>query len=318
MRPPRLLAAVLLAGLLCAGGARAADEKDQQAADALFKEGRAAADQRDYETACARFRESDRLDPALGTKFNLADCEEHLGHLEAARAMFVEVAQQFPAGDDRLPIAQRRAAALEKRMPKIVVRLAPGTRASIARDGRALADSQLGAAMPVSPGHHTVLVTAPGREPRIYEVDAKEGEVVELTVTVGAAAAPALTASAVPSATAEVSDTSSLRRTLGFVAGGAGIAGIGVGIITGAVAIADKAVVDSSCHGTNVCDDKAGVGAAAEGRVVSAVSTVSFAVGAVALAAGIVLVLTSKGPTKTVIAPAASPQGAGFMLRSSF
>jgi len=321
MRAGRPVVCSLLALMLCLAGAAAADEKDQATADTLFKQGRAAADRRDHATACARFHESDRLDPALGTKFNIADCEEHLGNLETAWALFAEVAAKFPAGDDRLPIAKRRLAGLEKRLAKIVVRLAAEAQgAAVERDGQPMDESLLGAAVPVRPGHHKIVVTAPGRAPRGYDLDAKAGDMVDLTVTIGASTPAPNTAAAVKVEPPQPEGTGSapVRRTLGFVAVGLGIAGIGVGAITGGLALADKRKVDASCHGTKFCVDQAGIDASAQGRVVSIVSTASFAIGGAALLAGVVLVLTSKDPPKTMIAPSASPAGAGLVFRRSF
>src|SRR6478672_4877951 len=89
--------------------------RDPTAAEALFRAGRAAADKGDYVTACPKFEESNRLDPELGTAFNLADCDEHVGKVASAWQLFKEVAQRLPPGDDRVSIATSRAAALEKK-----------------------------------------------------------------------------------------------------------------------------------------------------------------------------------------------------------
>ena len=72
----------------CSGGSppapAMADTRDPAAAEALFEAGRQAATRGDWTTACPKFAESQRLDPAPGTLLNLADCEEHLGHLASA------------------------------------------------------------------------------------------------------------------------------------------------------------------------------------------------------------------------------------------
>jgi hypothetical protein len=56
------------------------------AAEALFEQARAAMAAGSYDIACARFRDSDKLDPAVGTRFNLADCEERRGRVATAAA----------------------------------------------------------------------------------------------------------------------------------------------------------------------------------------------------------------------------------------
>src|SRR5690606_6144737 len=82
------------------------------AAEALFESGHEAMSGGDYDTACARFAESNRLDPAVGSLLNLAICEEKRGRLATAWQLYKRVMSELAAGDDRYPIAQRRASAL--------------------------------------------------------------------------------------------------------------------------------------------------------------------------------------------------------------
>src|SRR6266851_1461448 len=91
--------------------------RDPAAAEALFRAGRAAADKGDYVTACPKFEESNRLDPEVGTVFNLADCDEHLGKIASAWQLFKEVEQRLSASDERASIASSRAASLEPKLP---------------------------------------------------------------------------------------------------------------------------------------------------------------------------------------------------------
>lgn len=323
MRSPRLLFAAALALTLQSTAARAQDPH-KEAADALFKEGRAAVLRGDYAIACTRFRDSDKLDPALGTKFNIADCEEHLGHVATAWAFYGEVAPKFAPTDERVQIAKEHAASLEKRLPKLVVRLAPDAAgASITRDGETLDPASLGVSVPLDPGPHKLIVSAPGREPRTYDVDAKEAALIDITVAPGPAvkAAPTVTSlptAVLPTATATATDDSApLRRNLGFVSGGVGIVGIAIGAVTGVLALGDKDTVGKFCN-AQTCTDQKGLDAARDGRTVSAVSTASFAIGAAALAAGVILVLTSKSGAKSVVSPAAGPSGAGLWITRSF
>src|SRR5262245_45677325 len=116
--------AVLVSALSVSGIAAAQSERsDAAAAEALFREGRAAADAGNHEKACKKFAESNRLDPAPGTVFNLADCEEKLGHVATAWTLFREVTQKLPSSDERHRIAMARATALEPRLPKLSIRV---------------------------------------------------------------------------------------------------------------------------------------------------------------------------------------------------
>src|SRR5689334_11081114 len=66
----------------------AADVSPAKKAERLYDEGVALVDQGNYAAACPKFEESQRLDPALGTQFNLADCLEHTGKLGSAFRLF--------------------------------------------------------------------------------------------------------------------------------------------------------------------------------------------------------------------------------------
>src|SRR4051812_21721999 len=108
----------LLTPVFVAAPARA---QNPAAAEALFEQARAAMAEGKFEIACARFRDSDKLDPAVGTRFNLADCEEHRGHIATAWSLFRGVVSELNADDDRRPIAEKRAHALQSRLPYVTL-----------------------------------------------------------------------------------------------------------------------------------------------------------------------------------------------------
>src|SRR6476646_7884960 len=106
----RLPAAAVVSCLLAFA---AAEARADPAAEALFRSGREAVDRGDWQTACARFEESHRLEPAVGTVFNLANCREKLGQLASAWQRFREVKERLPPGDERSAVTDQRIAALE-------------------------------------------------------------------------------------------------------------------------------------------------------------------------------------------------------------
>ena len=86
-----------------------AKAQNPAAAEALFEQARAAMAEGNYDVACARFRDSDKLDPAVGTRFNLADCEERRGLLDREWSLFRGVLSVLSDVDERTPIGYGRA-----------------------------------------------------------------------------------------------------------------------------------------------------------------------------------------------------------------
>jgi hypothetical protein len=272
-----------------------AQAKDPAAAEALFREGRALSDAGDIAGACAKFRESDRLDPAVGTTFNIADCEERLGHLARAWTLFDEVAQRLPAADKRRDVAKKRAAALEPRLPKLSVRLSTGAVAGVrvVRDGVELGSASLGTALPVDPGEHVVVVSAAGRTDRSFKVIVSEREIRALDVEPGDPVAASLTENPAPVVTADAAAVKPSRSgALGYVVGGVGVAGFIVGAVAGVLVMQKKGVVDEHCDASKQCDD-AGLEATSSGKTWGVITTVGLVTGVVGVGAGTYLVLSA-------------------------
>src|SRR6266536_4195309 len=146
-------------------GAVSANQRDPASAEALFRAGRAAIEKGDYATACPKFEERNRLDPAVGTTFNLADCMEHIGKVATAWQLFKEVAQRLSPGDERVGIAEGRAAALEPRLPRLMLKVATPlpAGATVLRDGVEMGKASFELALPIDAGDHLIVVKAPGR-----------------------------------------------------------------------------------------------------------------------------------------------------------
>jgi hypothetical protein len=300
IRAYQVFAVLALAAVLGDVTSASAQSGDAATAEALFREGRKLSDTGDVEGACAKFRESRRLDPAIGTTFNIADCEEKLGHLAEAWSSFQEVMQVLPATDRRRGIAESRAAALDKRLPKLRIRLAGDAPAGthVERDGVALGAPSLGIDLPVNPGAHQIVVLAPGREPGRYEITLAEAQHVSVDVAPGAASAsgsPGETGPVHVDATTHTSDGSG-SRTLGYVLGGIGVAGIVTGAVAGALVLSKKSTVDDNCNAQKRCNDE-GLSAVDSGKTLSVVSTVGFVTGVVGLGAGAYFLFTA-GPSR--------------------
>ena len=138
-----------------------------------------------------------RLDPGIGTQFNLADCNEHIGKLASAWAGFLEVAAASKTANqaDREKVARKRAAALEPRLPKLAVDVtgAP-TGLEVKRDGIVIGSAAWGTSVPVDPGTHKVSATAPGKQTWETTVTTSEGKTARVSVPRDLPAAPIVAA----------------------------------------------------------------------------------------------------------------------------
>jgi hypothetical protein len=290
-----------------------ADRSDPVTAEALFRAGREAVDRGDYASACPKFEESNRLDPAVGTTFNLAACDEQIGKIASAWQLFREVAQRLPPGDERIAIARSRAAALEPKLPRLTLQMpsAPAG-AVVLRDEVELGRASLGVPLPVDPGDHVVVVKSPGRGDRRFDVTLSAGATRELVLEPGPPVEETKAISVAPANT----EHGGSSRTLGFVGLGVGGAGVVASLALGAVALSSKHIVDSECK-AGYCTQK-GLDAADRGRTAATVSTVAFTVGVVAAAAGTYLVLTGGEPRREAASPPPVTVGVSPMRGGAF
>ena len=109
----RLDCSALLVAIAACTVCRPATASDPATATMLFNEARRLVAAGRYPDACPKFEESQRLDPGIGTQFNLADCYEHTQRIASAWALFLDVASAA-GGTGQLArenVARRRAAA---------------------------------------------------------------------------------------------------------------------------------------------------------------------------------------------------------------
>jgi tetratricopeptide (TPR) repeat protein len=298
-------AAALVAATTASKGAFAQDH-DPAAATELFEKGRTAMKQRDYAKACADFADSQRLDSKVGTLLNLADCEERIGHIVSARAHWQQAADLAHAeGDAREAVAMKRFVALDPRVAKLALRLAgdapPG--AIVRRDNVELGAGSLGVGLPVDPGVHEVVVSAPGYDDSTLHVTLKEGEAQEFVVSPGpqhptstVAPSPPPPAAAPPRAEGS-SSSLPVQKTLALTAAGAGVVALVVGTVFGLEARSanDSSMSNGStagCSPDNACGS-VGLGRRDDALRDGNLSTVAFVAGGGLVALGAVLWLTA-------------------------
>ena len=246
--------------------------------------------------AIPHFLASYRAGPKPKALLNLADCEAQVGELVSARGHAAEgrdLARQ--ENDAELAgVASEQLAAVDKRMPRLNVRLAPGapTGSVAVRDGAVLSGAQLGAPVPLNPGLHHVVVTAPGRAQREFNVTLAEGAGAEVEVQPG----PLLAVNASSGEREQGHGPNenagpSTREILTYGAFGLGAAAVVVGVATGIAAGSKHGALEKECTGNN-CPASAQSDLDAF-HSLRTWSTIGYVIGVAALAGGAALWFTA-------------------------
>lgn len=275
----------------------APSQADAERADALFAEGVSRGGKGDHAGACALFRESFALDPAMGTLYNIAECEARLGNDVAAATALDRLVRELPASDPRAGEAARKRAIIDQRVGRLTVTLAgtapAGTRVTLG--DRALTPGELGQPLPVAPGPHVVTAAFEGRY-RSYDVSLRAGERLSVeTSPEPDAGATSATVVATRATTPEQPAAASPGpgRTLGLVLAGTGMVGLGVSAFAGLQVLRLSRELDGQCADRRCKGDPAAEATARSGQTYSTVSTIAFAAGATLVTAGAVLFFAS-------------------------
>jgi hypothetical protein len=322
MKTAMLLASTLM-GLFVAADVHA--QAAAATAEQLFRDANALLAKGQIHEACAKFAESEKLDPQLGTLLNLATCHEKDGKVATAWGEYSELVDQAEKQKDkkRLGYAKKKLAELDSHLPHFELRVPAGT-AELRLDGVVLGQGAWSSSLPVDPGDHELTYTAPGKKPGSLHATAVEGSaaVLVLPPLVGepVAAPPALVVAPLPVVIEPPPpDTheGSRWRTAGFVVGGVGVVGLGIGATLGALALGSKSTVMQDCHGSQC--SSAGLSAVSSAKSQATGSTIGLVAGGVCAAAGLTLVLVgSKGGGTLGLAPATLTHGGGLATYGTF
>jgi hypothetical protein len=232
------------------GSARAAD-RDPAAAQELFQQARTEVAAGRYDVACPRFEESFRLDPTVGTLLNIADCAERHGRIATALADFTDAQGQLLNGDDRIAYVKERIARLKPRVPRLAIAPASKEPMTILRDQIEVGPAALDIPLPVEPGRHVIVVRSAGHKDKEIRVDVVEGAEEHVRAEPGeplpiAAVPPASTSTRIPHAAPSVPSGGG-GGAGPWLAGGLGVAGVGVGVVAGILALGDASTVHDNC-----------------------------------------------------------------------
>lgn len=320
----RAVASLVLATALVASTASAAPREAQE----QFEQGRALVKAGKPAEAIPKFLASIAAEPTLAALLNLADCYEKTGKLASARARF-EQAQELARDKDpvRADEARKRAELLAPRVSMVTLIPPPkveGVRVWV--DGVEVPSSAWGVPRPFDAGPHEVVsqdargkrkvgtVEVPVSAARLtFPIDA-EPEPATAGPS-GPVVAPPQSAAPPPDRGEPKTSDGGTLRTVGVVVGATGLVAIGVGAVTGVIALGASSDLKSACSTYPQCptgqrgeltdlDDRA--------RSFGTISTVTFISGAVLLAVGTVMFLAA--PKSTTQGVRRVPSYAGVPL----
>jgi tetratricopeptide (TPR) repeat protein len=301
---------VFLLGLVLAVTPAWAQDADKPEAQRLFEEGRKLLTENKFDAACAKFEASLLKDPrAVGTLLNLGLCKERLGKVASAVALFREAYDRAAEADlaEQRQAAQEHIASLTPQVPivKLAFAGAPIAGTKLLVDDKVV---PLGAKeLPVDPGHHEVVMTAPGRLPyqTAFDIDVRGRFTLAL---------PGLEE---PKPVVVVRSASS-RKLAGKV-----LLFGGVGIVVGASALAgyawyryDQLFEDGHCDANKICDPE-GVKVADRSLLQGNIATVVGIAGGALAVTGLVLVLTAP-KMEARVTPALGTEHVGVTIAGHF
>ena len=185
--PRRALAARVasIAAISLFASAPGAAHAQSAEAEQRFTEAEALLAAGKVEEACDAFEESNRLEPGAGTLINIGLCKEKLGELASALAAYRGALERVK-DPKKKAIATERVAALEPRVSRLTITVAPEARApglAVSRNGLAIDAADYDRPLLVDGGRHEIEARAPGYRRWSTQVRvAPEGDRASVTV----------------------------------------------------------------------------------------------------------------------------------------
>jgi hypothetical protein len=325
----RASAAGAVALLLVTSAARTAGaqtvagvQADEDRRTAMYRQGVEAAAAGRWAEARERFQAALALRPSPRVFFSLAQCEEQLGQVASAQADYARAQQwahEAAADSDVAAAADQAARALEPRVPHLRVVVSGANSPAATLDEKPIVP---GEPIPVDPGLHQVVVRATGMRDASVSAAVGEGQQLDLPVRLEVEAPsppPGRALDAAPVAAAPSAGPGPWRA-IALIAGGAGVAALGVGAYFGVDARSknDESYAQG-CNGDE-CPAKA---AATRRDALSAAnaSTVCVVAGGVLVAAGVALWIVAPSharPNRVGVVPVALGPGGGVAIEGAW
>lgn len=293
MRGAVAVAVTSAVAIVCLAATAHADQAEQ-----LFQKGKKLLAEKKYREACAAFEQSDRLDPGIGAKVNVARCYQAWGRLATAWRWYHDAEQMaITTKDDRVEKIRTLIAELDPAVPRLTVSL-PADAVSdglvVKLDDVELAPSALGSEQRVDPGPHRIEAIVNGAT-QIKTVALERRGSAEITLDVPVRTRPRVTPAA-PGVADGDPGPGHQRRLIGLGTAGGGVALVGIaGIVTLRARGDYHHALDAHCSGDkDMCDD-IGQAATRSARRRANISTGLTVGGLAAVAGGLYLYFTARG-----------------------
>jgi len=171
----------------------------REAARALANEGAQLFDKGDFLGAYDKLSQAEKLMPVPTLALEVARCLERLGRLVAASEQYTVIAA-MPIRDDLKPAqkevqqeakltASAELAALNQRLPRLLLSVEGPNPQTLHIDGKALPLTQIGVPLPVDPGNHHLVASRPAAT-WSQTVTAIEHQTLAVVVRLTAASSP--------------------------------------------------------------------------------------------------------------------------------
>jgi len=185
-----MMRGLVVAAILVAGTSAYAQSQKTAAAFA-FKKGKELMNAGKVAEACDAFEQSEKLDPQLGTQYNLARCFEQQGRLASAWINYTELAAKDTNAGRRAD-ADKRAQSLEPKLTKMLVRATRAPKGTTVTLDGVDVTMLIGVESPIDAGAHTIVATPPSGAPWSAQIEfAGEGRTVTVDVPAPGEAAKA-------------------------------------------------------------------------------------------------------------------------------
>jgi len=296
----------------------------QDTADSLrlYKEGWRLYQEKQYAEACPLLERSLAAAPTLRTRGALALCYEGQARWASAyktwKAVAEQAKQEGAVEAQRMKRANQKVAELAPKVAQVVFQVAPGAAdVKVLLDGQQLAASELGTAVPVDPGSHSVDANATGRVAwhgsfELGKTD--EGKTRSFPVgplqpieRVENAELPAVPTESIPLRPSEPpKPPMPTLKLVGLVSAGAGVVALAVGTIFAIKAHSDwNSAKDMGCDDKGVCRTMDAANLVNDAGSHATIGTIGITAGIVLIAGGAALWFFT--PTPEVEKPGVTP-----------